>query len=76
MRILSPALNIPMGELREMMNRNTYSMVVDNSFMQGSETITNVLYELKNIDETPALKDYVDFSLLAAVDPTLVKVKI
>lgn len=76
MSILSPALNIPLQELREMMNRNTYSMVVDHSFVQGSETITNFLYELKNIDKKPALKDYVDFSLLTAVDPTLVKVKI
>lgn len=74
--ILSPALNIPKPELTAMMNRNTYSMVVDNSFVKGSETITSFLLELKNIDKGPKLKDYADFALLNEVDPSLVKVKI
>ena len=74
--ILSPALSIPKQELREMMNRNTYSMIVDNSFVKGSETITSFLRELNNIDKSPKLKDYADFSLLEQVDPDLVKVKI
>ena len=74
--ILSPALSIPKQELREMMNRNTYSMIVDNSFVKGSETITSFLRELNNIDKSPKLKDYADFSLLEQIDPDLVKVKI
>jgi len=74
--ILSTALTIPKPELREMMNRNTYSMVVDNSFVQGSETITSFLLELKKLDKSPKLRDYTDFSLLGEVDPDLVKVKI
>lgn len=74
--LLSPVLNLSKGELREMMNRNTYSMVVDDSFVKGSATITSFMLELKNIPKGPKLKDYVDFSLLAEVDPSLIKVKI
>ncbi len=74
--ILSPALNIPKSELRAMMNRNTYSMVADGSFVKGSETITSFLLELKNIDRGPKLKEYADFTLLRKVDPSLVKVQI
>ena len=33
--ILSTALTIPKPELREMMNRNTYSMVVDNGVVKS-----------------------------------------
>src|SRR5207247_7054301 len=53
-------VDIPKPELREMMNRNTYSMVVDNSFVQGSETITSFLLELKKLDKSPKLRDYTD----------------
>lgn len=74
--LLVPVLNLPKAELRDMMNRNTYSMVVDNSFVEGSATITSFMLELKNINKSPAIKDYTDFSLLAEVDPSLIKVKI
>jgi NitT/TauT family transport system substrate-binding protein len=74
--LLSPVLNLRNAELRDMMNRNVYSMVVDNSFVKGSATITSFMLELKNIDKSPKLKDYTDFSLLADVDPSLIKVKI
>ncbi len=74
--MLSPVLNLSTAELKDMMNRNTYSMVVDNSFVNGSATITSFMLELQNIKKAPQIKDYTDFSLLAQVDPSLIKVKI
>ncbi len=74
--MLSPELHIDKGELGEMMNRNTYSMVVDNSFVQDCQAFTSFLAGGKKIPTEPSLKSYTDFSLLAKVDPTLVKVKI
>lgn len=74
--LLSPVLHLSKAELRDMMNRNTYSMVVDNSFVKGSATITSFMRELKNINKSPNIKDYTDFSLLAEVSPSLIKVKI
>jgi ABC-type nitrate/sulfonate/bicarbonate transport system substrate-binding protein len=74
--LLAPVLNLPKDQLTEMMNRNTYSMVVDDSFVKGSATITSFMLELKNIAKSPQIKDYTDFSLLAEVDPSLIKAKI
>ena len=74
--LLAPVLNLPKAQLKDMMNRNTYSMVVDESFVKGSATITSFMLELKNIDKSPQIKDYTDFSLLTEVDPGLIKVKI
>ena len=72
--ILSPLLQIERPQLAEMMNRNVYSMVVDDSFVQGSQTITDFMFELKNIPRKPAIADYVDFSALKQVDASLVQV--
>jgi NitT/TauT family transport system substrate-binding protein len=57
-----------------MMNRNMYSMVVDDRFVQGSQTITDFMFELNNIPRKPALAEYVDFSALKRVDASLVQV--
>jgi ABC-type nitrate/sulfonate/bicarbonate transport system substrate-binding protein len=72
--ILSGELQIERPQLAEMMNRNIYSMVVDDRFVQGSQTITDFMFELNNIPRKPAIAEYVDFSSLKVVDPGLVQV--
>jgi NitT/TauT family transport system substrate-binding protein len=71
--ILTKELNIPRDQLGQMMNRNAYSMVVDDSFVTGSQTITDFMFELNNIPKKPAIADYTDFSLLKTLDPNLVQ---
>src|SRR5260370_16562910 len=72
--ILSGELQIDRSQLSEMMNRNMYSMVVDDRFVQGSQTITDFMFELNNIPRKPAIAEYVDFSALKRVDASLVQV--
>jgi NitT/TauT family transport system substrate-binding protein len=72
--ILSPVLSIDRDQLSQIMNRNIYSMTVDDRFVTGSQKITDFMFELNNIPKKPAIADYVDFSALKRVDPTLVKV--
>jgi NitT/TauT family transport system substrate-binding protein len=72
--ILSGELQIERSQLADMMNRNMYSMVVDDRFVQGSQTITDFMFELNNIPRKPALAEYVDFSALKRVDASLVQV--
>jgi NitT/TauT family transport system substrate-binding protein len=72
--ILAVELQIERSQLSEMMNRNMYSMVVDDRFVQGSQTITDFMFDLNNIPRKPAITDYVDFSALKRVDAGLVQV--
>ena len=72
--ILTPVLGIERDQLSQIMNRNKYSMVVDDRFVTGSQTITDFMFELKNIPRKPAVADYVDFSALKRVDASLVQV--
>lgn len=72
--ILTKELNIPRDQLAQMMDRNKYSMVVDDSFLTGSQTITDFMFELNNIPKKPAITDYTDFSILKTIDPSLVQV--
>jgi NitT/TauT family transport system substrate-binding protein len=72
--ILSGVLSIERDQLSQMMNRNMYSMVVDDRFVTGSQTITDFMFELNNIPKKPMIADYVDFSALKQVDPGLVQV--
>lgn len=74
--LLSPELHLSKEELKEMMDRNIYSMVMDESFVNGCKTISDFMFELKNIPKIPDMKKYVNSSLLAKVDPNLVKVTI
>jgi ABC-type nitrate/sulfonate/bicarbonate transport system substrate-binding protein len=74
--LLSPVLHIPKNELRDIMNRNKYSMAVDENFVNGCNMFSSFLHELKVINRPVQLKEYTDFSLLAEVDPSLLKVKI
>jgi sulfonate transport system substrate-binding protein len=71
--MLSPQLHIDKPELKEMMNRNTYSMVAERSFVQDCLAFTSFLFNGKKIPTEPPIKSYTDFSLLAKVDPGLVK---
>jgi NitT/TauT family transport system substrate-binding protein len=72
--ILVPVLSIDRDQLSQMMNRNMYSMVVDDRFVSGSQTITDFMFELNNIPKKPDIATYVDFSALKRVDANLVQV--
>jgi ABC-type nitrate/sulfonate/bicarbonate transport system substrate-binding protein len=74
--LLAPELHLKKTELAAMMNRNVYSMVVDDSFRQDCDAFTSFLYGGKKIPTEPNIRHYTDFSMLARVDPSLVKVKI
>lgn len=74
-KILAPELQLEENELRQIMDRNTYSMKVDESFVNGTNQIAEFMKELGNIDEVPNLDGYVDFTLLKELDPALVTVE-
>lgn len=77
-KILAPELHLEVAELTEIMNRNVYDMTSDDSFINNSngQTVMDYLLETGNIKTVPAMEDYIDLSLLKAVNSDLVKVDI
>ena len=59
------------------MSRNVYSMEVNDTYVNGSNgaAVGEYLKAVGNIKTIPKPDSYHDFSLLKAVDPTLVKVE-
>ncbi|EIJ80437.1 nitrate/sulfonate/bicarbonate ABC transporter substrate-binding protein [Bacillus methanolicus PB1] len=74
-KILAPELHLKENELKEIMNRNVYSMSVDHSFLNKSngKEVGEYLVKVGNIQTVPDKKDYIDFSLLKEVEPNLIK---
>ncbi|WP_458119814.1 ABC transporter substrate-binding protein [Paenibacillus sp. Z6-24] len=74
-KILAPELHLSEAELKEIMNRNVYSMTVDDTYVNGSNgpAVGNYLLSVGNITSIPAPASYHDLSLLKDVDASLVK---
>ncbi|WP_424768206.1 ABC transporter substrate-binding protein [Paenibacillus sp. sgz302251] len=74
-KVLAPELHVTEAELTEIMNRNAYSMEVDESYINGSngKEVMDYFLEIGNIKKVPAYDNYNDFSLLKEVEPSLVK---
>jgi ABC-type nitrate/sulfonate/bicarbonate transport system substrate-binding protein len=74
-KILAPELHLKEDELKEIMNRNVYSMEVNDTYLKesNSEGIMNYFLSVGNIKSKPDVKSYNDFSLLKEVDPQLIK---
>jgi len=70
--ILSGELHIEATDLREMMNRNVYSMAVDEAFVNGCDAMADLCVEFGYIDEKPSFDSYTDFAFLGDVAPELV----
>ncbi|CAH0346264.1 ABC transporter substrate-binding protein [Bacillus sp. CECT 9360] len=73
-KILSPELRLSESELTEIMNRNVYSMDVDNTYWKesNSEGIMDYFLSVGNIPKKPEVESYHDFSLLKEVYPELI----
>lgn len=74
-KVLAPELHLSVEELTEIMNRNVYSMDVDDSYIKGSNgtAVGEYLKSVGNIKTVPEFASYNDFSLLKDVDASLVK---
>ncbi|ANF95950.1 ABC transporter substrate-binding protein [Paenibacillus bovis] len=77
-KILAPELHLSEAELKEIMNRNVYSMKVDDTYVNGSNgpAVGNYLQSVGNIISIPAPASYHDLSLLKDVDSSLVEADI
>jgi NitT/TauT family transport system substrate-binding protein len=73
-KVLAPELGITEEELTQIMNRNTYSMTVDQSYWDGLPAVAEFFKNGGAIKEIPAESSYNNFSLLKEVDPALIKV--
>lgn len=73
-KILAPELRLTEEELTEIMNRNIYSMEVDNTYWNdsNSEGIMDYFLSVGNIPKKPDVESYHDFTLLKEVFPELV----
>ncbi|MGN7398088.1 ABC transporter substrate-binding protein [Peribacillus frigoritolerans] len=73
-KILAPELHLTESELTEIMNRNKYSMEVDDTYWKesNSEGIMDYFMSVGNIKKKPDVKSYNDFSLLKEVYPELI----
>ncbi|MGN8646623.1 ABC transporter substrate-binding protein [Gracilibacillus sp. HCP3S3_G5_1] len=71
---LSPILRLSESELTEIMDRNVYSMEVDNTYWNesNSEGIMDYFMRVGNIQSKPEVESYHDFSLLREVFPELI----
>jgi ABC-type nitrate/sulfonate/bicarbonate transport system substrate-binding protein len=77
-KVLAPELHLSEGDLKEIMNRNVYSMEVSDSYVNGSNgpEVGEYLKGVGNIKTIPTPVSYHDLSLLKAVDPSLIKVEL
>lgn len=77
-KILSPELRLTEAELTEIMNRNVYSMEVNDNYLNDSngEAVGSYLKSVGNIKELQDPKSYHDLSLLKEVAPELVKAEL
>jgi len=74
-KILAPELHLTEEELTEIMGRNVYSMVADETYVNGSngQEVMDYLLSTGNIKTAPDAASYQDLSLLKEVDPSLVE---
>lgn len=72
--IMSTELKIEKADLLDIMSKNEYSMKVDENIVNGTQELTDFMFEMKNIQKKPEFKAFSDFSLLKEVDPSLVTV--
>ena len=74
-KILAPELHLTEAELTEIMNRNGYSMEVNDNYVNDSngEAVGNYMKSVGNIKALVDPKSYHDLSLLKEVAPELVK---
>lgn len=77
-KILAPELHLEVAELTEIMNRNVYSMEVDDTYVNGSNgpAVGQYLKDVGNIKTIPEPGSYQDMSLLKKLDPSLIKVEV
>lgn len=73
-KILAPELHLTESELTEIMNRNEYSMEVNDTYWKesNSEGIMDYFLSVGNIPKKPKVESYHDFSLLKEVYPELI----
>ncbi|WP_168118564.1 ABC transporter substrate-binding protein [Paenibacillus sp. HB172176] len=74
-KLLAPELHLEEAELTEIMNRNAYSMEVDDAFVNQSNGQAVFDYEMKqgNIKSIPPYSDYIDLSLFKEISPDKIK---
>lgn len=72
--ILAPELGISEEQLAEIMNRNTYSMTVDQSYWDGLPSVANFFKAGGAISSIPEESSYNDFSLLEDIGSSYVEV--
>lgn len=77
-KILAPELHLTEEELTEIMNRNIYSMEVNENYLNDSNGIAvgEYLKSVGNIKELQDPKSYHDLSLLKEVAPELIKAEL
>jgi ABC-type nitrate/sulfonate/bicarbonate transport system substrate-binding protein len=73
-KTLAPELRLTESELTEIMNRNVYSMEVDDTYWKesNSDGIMDYFMKVGNIKSKPEVSSYHDFSLLKEVYPELI----
>lgn len=72
--ILAPEIGISEDELRQIMERNSYSMDVDQSYWDGLPSVAQFFHSNGAMQSIPEESTYNDFSLLEEVNPALIKV--
>lgn len=74
-KILAPELHLTEAELTEIMNRNEYSMEVNDTYWKesNSDGLMDYFISVGNIKSAPEVASYNDFSLLKEEFPELVK---
>lgn len=65
---------LPVGDVEHTVNNEGWSMVIDDAFMKQMRAIEQFMLDLKMIDTGIDWENAVDWSLLKALDPSLVKV--
>lgn len=77
-KILFQELRLTESELSEIMSRNVYSMEVDETYWNesNSDEIMDYFMSVGNIKSKPEVKSYHDFSLLEEVYPELITVEL
>ncbi len=74
-KILTRKLSIPEDELTEMMGRNLYSMLIDEAFLSGMDSLADSLLAAKQIPKAPRASTYTVPDLMRKARPEWVTLK-
>lgn len=74
-KIIAKRINVDEETCLRIIKKNQYSMKFDQQFVDGTDSMAKFMLDMKNISKVPAVKDYIDMSMMKELYPAEVTVE-